>query len=29
MAAGDNTAANQTIDNALKNLVELGPNPAV
>jgi coenzyme F420-reducing hydrogenase delta subunit len=29
MAAGDNTAANQTIDNVLKNLVELGPNPAV
>jgi hypothetical protein len=29
MAAGDNTAANQTIDNVLKNLAELGPNPAV
>ena len=29
MASGDNTAANQTINNVLKNLAELGPNPAV
>jgi F420-non-reducing hydrogenase iron-sulfur subunit len=29
MAAGDNTAATQTMDNVLKNLAELGPNPAV
>ena len=29
MAAGDNTAATQTMDNILKNLAELGPNPAV
>ena len=29
MAAGDNTAANQTINNLLKNLAEVGPNPAV
>jgi F420-non-reducing hydrogenase iron-sulfur subunit len=29
MASGDNTAANQTINNVLKNLAELGSNPAV
>jgi F420-non-reducing hydrogenase iron-sulfur subunit len=29
MASGDNTAANQTINNVLKNLAEVGPNPAV
>jgi len=29
MAGGDNAAANQTIDNVLKNLAEVGPNPAV
>ena len=29
MAAGDKAAANQTMDNILKNLAELGPNPAV
>lgn len=29
MAAGDNATANQTINDVLKNLAELGPNPAV
>ena len=29
MAAGDNAKADQIIDNVLKNLAELGPNPAV
>lgn len=29
MAAGDNSTANQTINNLLKNLAELGTNPAV
>jgi F420-non-reducing hydrogenase iron-sulfur subunit len=29
MAAGDNAAADQTINSVLKNLAELGPNPAV
>jgi F420-non-reducing hydrogenase iron-sulfur subunit len=29
MAAGDSATADQTINNVLKNLVELGPNPAV
>ena len=29
MASGDDTAANQTINNVLKNLAELGSNPAV
>jgi F420-non-reducing hydrogenase iron-sulfur subunit len=29
MAAGDNSAADQTINNLLKNLAELGTNPAV
>ncbi|MGW8325837.1 MAG: hydrogenase iron-sulfur subunit [Desulfobacterales bacterium] len=29
MASGDKTAANQTINNVLKNLAELGSNPAV
>lgn len=29
MAAGDNATADQTINDVLKNLAELGPNPAV
>jgi F420-non-reducing hydrogenase iron-sulfur subunit len=29
MAAGDKAAAGQTINSVLKNLAELGPNPAV
>ena len=29
LAAGDKAAANQTMDDVLKNLAELGPNPAV
>ena len=29
MAAGDKAKANETMDNVLKNLVEVGPNPAV
>ena len=29
MATGDNAAADQTINNLLKNLAVLGPNPAV
>ena len=29
VAAGDLDAANQTMDTVLKNLVEVGPNPAV
>jgi coenzyme F420-reducing hydrogenase delta subunit len=29
MASGDNAAVNQAMDNVLKNLAEVGPNPAV
>ena len=29
MAAGDHAAANQAMETVLKNLVEVGPNPAV
>jgi coenzyme F420-reducing hydrogenase delta subunit len=29
MASGDKTAVNQTINNILKNLAEVGPSPAV
>jgi coenzyme F420-reducing hydrogenase delta subunit len=29
MASGDKTAVNQTINNMLNNLAELGSNPAV